>query len=100
MLFRDVEFRGSAAEQPDAGQQTSSNPTLEGGGEPMPQSTHDRAAELHNLAAHTHAAAAVAHGKEDHLSAHELSERAHQHSLNAHKLTQEIATEKAKTQKT
>ena len=65
----------------------------------MPQSTHDRAAELHNLAAHTHAAA-VAHGKEDHLSAHELSERAHQHSLNAHKLTQEIAMEKAKTQKT
>ena len=30
----------------------------------MPQSTHDRIAELHNLAAHAHAAAATAHGKE------------------------------------
>ena len=30
----------------------------------MPQSMHDRAAELHNLAAHAHAAAATAHGKE------------------------------------
>ncbi len=33
----------------------------------MPQSTHNRLAELHNLAAHAHTAAAVAHGKEDHL---------------------------------
>ena len=28
----------------------------------MPQSTHDRVAELHNLAGHAHFAAAVAHG--------------------------------------
>jgi hypothetical protein len=49
----------------------------------MPQSAHDQAAELHNLAAH--AAAATAHGKGDHLTAHELSEQAHEHSMNAHK---------------
>src|ERR1035438_6762659 len=49
----------------------------------MPQSTHDRAAELHNLAAHAHTAAAVAHGKGDHLTAHELSKQAQEHSMNA-----------------
>jgi hypothetical protein len=32
----------------------------------MSQRPHERAAELHNLAAHADAAAAVAHGKEDH----------------------------------
>jgi len=41
----------------------------------MPQSTHHRAAELHNLAAHAHSAAATAHAKGDHLTAHELSNR-------------------------
>ena len=39
----------------------------------MPQSTHARASELHNLAIHAHQAAAVAHDKGDHLTAHELS---------------------------
>jgi hypothetical protein len=58
----------------------------------MPQSTHDRAAELHNLAAHTHAAAATAHGKGDHLTAHELSKQAHEHSIDAHKLPEELGT--------
>jgi hypothetical protein len=48
----------------------------------MPQSPHNRIAELHNLAAHAHEAAAVAHGKADHLSAHELSKQAHEHSMN------------------
>ena len=56
----------------------------------MPQSPHNRVAELHNLAAHTHTAAATAHGKGDHLTAHELSKQALEHSLNAHKLTEEI----------
>jgi hypothetical protein len=51
----------------------------------MSQSSHDRAAELHNLAAHAHAAAATAHGKGDHLTAHELTRQAHEHSLNAQK---------------
>ena len=41
----------------------------------MPQSSHDRAAEYHNLAAHAHAAAATAHGKGDHLTAHELTQK-------------------------
>jgi hypothetical protein len=56
----------------------------------MPQSQHDRAAELHNLAAHAHAAAAVAHGKGDHLTAHELSKQAQEHSMNAHKLSEAL----------
>ena len=63
----------------------------------MPQSTHDRVAELHNLAAHAHAAAAVAYGKGDHLPAHELSKQAHEHSTNAHKRAQELFTELAKS---
>ncbi len=58
----------------------------------MPQSTHDRIVELHNLAAHTHSAAAVAHGKGDHLTAHELSRQAHEHSMNALKLSEELAS--------
>jgi len=61
----------------------------------MPQSTHDRAAELHNLAAHAHAAAAAAHGKGDHLTAHELSKQAHEHSMSAHKLAEELGTKAA-----
>ena len=63
----------------------------------MPQSTHDRAAELHNLAAHAQAATAVAHGKADHLTAHELSTRAKEHSQNAHKLSEELAAEGEKS---
>jgi hypothetical protein len=55
----------------------------------MPQSTHDRIAELHNLAEHAHAAAAVAHGKSDHLAAHELSKKALEHSMNAYRLSEE-----------
>jgi hypothetical protein len=60
----------------------------------MSQRPHERAAELHNLAAHAHAAAAVAHGKEDHLTAHELSKQALEHSMNVHKLTQELGARK------
>ena len=61
----------------------------------MPQSTHDRAAELHNLAAHAHSAAATAHGKGDHLTAHELSKQALEHSRNAHKHSEELASDSA-----
>jgi hypothetical protein len=57
----------------------------------MPQSTHDRIAELHNLASHAHMAAGTAHGKGEHLTAHELSKQAHEHSTNAHKLSAELA---------
>src|ERR1039457_7387062 len=41
----------------------------------MPQSPHDRVAELHNLADHAHSAAANAHGKGDQLNPHHLSAR-------------------------
>jgi hypothetical protein len=58
----------------------------------MPQSTHDRAAELHSLAAHAHTAAAAAHGKGDYLTAHELTKQAHEHSVNALKLAEELAS--------
>jgi hypothetical protein len=65
----------------------------------MPQSPHNRIAELHNLAAHAHTAAAVAHGKGDHLSAHELTRQAHEHSMNVNKLAEEIATKGKKSSK-
>jgi hypothetical protein len=58
----------------------------------MPQSNHNRLAELHNLAAHAHTAAAVAHDKGDHLTAHELTKQAHEHSMNVSKLSEELAT--------
>jgi hypothetical protein len=63
----------------------------------MSQSTHDRVAEIHNLAAHAHAAAAVAHEKGDHLTAHELSKQAHEYSTNARKLSEELAMKSATT---
>ena len=65
----------------------------------MPQSPHNRLAELHNLAAHAHAAAAVAHGKEDHLTAHELTKQAQEHSRNVQKLAEELATKQATSKK-
>jgi hypothetical protein len=55
----------------------------------MPQSTHDRTAELHNLAEHAHAAAAAAHNKADHLTAHELTKKALEHSMNALRSSEE-----------
>ena len=59
----------------------------------MPQSTHGRAAELHNLASHTHDAAAEAHGKADYLTAHELSKKALEHSRNAYRQSEELVEE-------
>ena len=58
----------------------------------MPQSSHDQAAELHNLASHAHAAAAVSHGKADHRSAHEQSKRADDLSRNALKHSAQLDT--------
>ncbi len=57
----------------------------------MPQSAHDRIAELHNLAGHTHFAAAVAHRKRDFPAAHELSEKAREYSATAHRHSEELA---------
>lgn len=65
----------------------------------MPQSTHDRAAELHNLAEHAHDAAAVAHDKSDHLTAHELSKQALEHFRNAHRHSEEPVEESEKSTK-
>jgi len=62
----------------------------------MPQSQHDRAAELHNLAAHAHQAAAVAHGKGDHITAHELSKQALEHSTEAHHRSEQALESAAK----
>jgi hypothetical protein len=49
----------------------------------MSQNPHERAAELHNLAAHAHMTAAASHDKTDHLKAHELSQQAYEHSCEA-----------------
>jgi len=64
----------------------------------MPQSTHDRSAELHNLAEHTHDAAA-AHDKADHLTSHELTKQADEHSKKTHERDEVLAAEVAKRNK-
>lgn len=48
---------------------------------------HQRAAELHDAAAHAHRLAEQ-QGKQDHLTGHELSRRALEHSEQAHQHTQ------------
>jgi hypothetical protein len=55
----------------------------------MPNDSHQRAAEFHELAAHAHRAAAVQHGKSDHLSAHELSRQALEHAKEAFRWSQD-----------
>ncbi len=55
----------------------------------MPQNTQQRAAELHELAAHAHRSAAVHHDKEDHLTGSELSKQAMEHSTDAFRSSQE-----------
>jgi hypothetical protein len=65
----------------------------------MPQSNHDRGAELHNVAEHAHDTAATGHGKSDHLTAHELSEQARELSKNVHKTAEQLVTEAEKSSK-
>ena len=70
----------------------------------MPQSSHDPAAEHHNLASHAHDVAAVAHGKTDHRSAHKLSNQDQEHSreeleLSAQLVTAVVESTKAETGK-
>jgi hypothetical protein len=48
---------------------------------------HQRAAELHDLAAHAHRAADQ-HGQDEHLTGHEHSRQALEHSEDAHGQTQ------------
>jgi hypothetical protein len=61
----------------------------------MPQSTHNRAAELHNLAIHAHQAAAAAHEKGDYLTAHELTKKALEHSMRAYKHSEDLVAQAA-----
>lgn len=60
----------------------------------MPQSTHNRSAELHNLAEHTHDAAA--RDKGDHLTPHELTKQADEHSEKTHERDNVLAAEVTK----
>jgi len=63
----------------------------------MPQSTHNRSAEIHNLAEHAHDAAA--HDKVDHLSPHELTKQADEHSKKAHERDEVLAAKVTKRNK-
>jgi hypothetical protein len=51
---------------------------------------HQRAAELHNGAAHAHLVAAAAREKQEHLSGHEQSRQALEHSHEAHQHTKQV----------
>ena len=62
----------------------------------MPNDSHQRAAEFHELAAHAHRAAAAHHGKEDHLTGHELSKQALEHANKASQWSQEAHRKSAK----
>jgi len=64
----------------------------------MPQSTHNRSAELHNLAEHTHDDAA-AHDKADHLTPNELTKQADEHSKKTHERDEVLASDVSKRNK-
>jgi hypothetical protein len=66
----------------------------------MPQSTHDRAAELRSLASHAHSAATTGRGKGDQLTAHEQSRQAHERSMTADEHAEKLRTEEASTGRT
>src|ERR1035438_3061771 len=51
---------------------------------------HQRAAELHDLAAHEHRSAADHHDKQDHTTEHEASRHSLEHSQKAYLETQEV----------
>ena len=67
-------------------------------GETMPQSAHNRSAEIHNLAEHAHDAAA-AHDKADHLTPNELTKQADEHSRKTHERDEALAAEVTKRNK-
>jgi len=66
-------------------------------GNTVPNNSHQRAAEFHDLAAHAHRAAAVHHGKEDHRTAHEHSKEALEYSNKAHQRSEEAIKKSANT---
>jgi hypothetical protein len=55
----------------------------------MPNDSHQRAAEFHDLAAHAHRIAASHHAKGDHKTGHESSRQALEHSAKAYEFAQE-----------
>jgi hypothetical protein len=55
----------------------------------MPNDSHQRAAEFHDLAAHAHRVAASHHAKGDHQTGHEFSRQAMEHAAKAFELAQE-----------
>ena len=61
----------------------------------MPQSTHNKLAELHNIAGHNPSAAAIAHGKGDQLTTYELSKEAHELSTNARSYPRNSASQRS-----
>ena len=65
----------------------------------MPQDSHQRAAEFHELAAHAHRAAAAHIGKGDHETGHEHSRQAMEHSVKAHQASQEALEQSAQLAK-
>jgi hypothetical protein len=67
------------------------------GGNIMPNHSHQRAAEFHELAAHAHRVAAVHHGKEDHLTGHEHSRLALEHATKAFHLSEEAHEKSGKS---
>ena len=54
---------------------------------------HQRAAELHDIAAHAHRSA-EGHGEGEHLTSHEHSRRALEHSAAAYRQTQAVSEER------
>jgi len=63
----------------------------------VPNDSHRRAAEFHDLAAHAHRAAAVHHAKEDHQTGHEHSKQAMEHAIKAFHLSEEAHRKSAKS---
>jgi hypothetical protein len=61
----------------------------------MPQDSHQRAAEFHELAAHAHRSAAAHIGKGDHETGHEHSRQAMEHSSKAYQASQEAVQKSA-----
>jgi hypothetical protein len=61
----------------------------------MPNDSHRRAAEFHDLAAHAHRVAAVHHDKEDHLTGHEHSKQPMEHSAKTYQASQEALQKSA-----
>ena len=58
--------------------------------------SHQKAAELHQMAAHAHSAAMAHHGKGDHQTGHEYSKLALEHSTKASELAQAAHRESEK----